>query len=182
MRTNVLLKYQGPALDDGSMDVYEASANMIAFSEFMVAVVKTTYGETAEAKAEVSGFARGSFVTQLAFDVAGATASVFADVSPLQIWTVVKDAFTIWKHLKGQPPQAIAQTDGGQHVSVENNSGNVIQVRTESLTLVLSDRGANSVSRFVRQALSTDGVTSLAIEHEDGAPLVSVGSGRRSVF
>lgn len=65
MKTRVSLRYLGPALDDGRMDVYEASKNMIAFSEFMVAAVKTTYGESAEAKAEVAGFEHGSFVTDL---------------------------------------------------------------------------------------------------------------------
>ncbi len=48
MKTRSLYVISGPAVDDGLMDVYQASTNMIAFSEFMVAAVKAVYGEEAE--------------------------------------------------------------------------------------------------------------------------------------
>ena len=34
---SILLRYQGPAVDDGTMNVYDAAANMVAFSNFVVA-------------------------------------------------------------------------------------------------------------------------------------------------
>ena len=147
------------------MDVYEASANMIAFSEFMVAAVKVTYGDAADAKAEVAGFDHGSFETDLVFSVAGSAATIFTALTPQQLWQVVKGSFALWKHLKGSPPASVVHQ--GQNVSVVNNSGTILQVRTESLTLVLSDKGAEAAERFVRQGLNHEGYKSLRIEAED---------------
>jgi hypothetical protein len=169
MKTRVSLKYLGPALDAGRMDVYEASANMIAFSEFMVAAVKVTYGDAAEAKAEVAGFDHNCFVTDLVFSVGGTAATIFTALTPQQLWHVVKGAFDLWKHLKGVPPVNV--THSGQTVNVTNNSGEIIQVKTESLTLVLQLKSAAAADRFVRTALAHEGYSSMRIEpHEiDGA-------------
>ena len=70
METCLTLRYIGPDVDTGRMDVYAASTNMIAFSEFMVAAVKASFGDKAEARAEVAGFGQGSFLTDLVFSVA----------------------------------------------------------------------------------------------------------------
>ena len=180
MKTNVLLRYEGPALDTGRMDVYEASANMIAFSEFMVAVVKTTCGDDAEATAQVAGFQRGSFVTELAFNV-GAAATIFTALTPEQLWSIVKDAFAVWKHLKGQPPREVTH-NSGQQVSVTNNSGNIIQVQTPALTLVLSERGTTPVGKFVREALGRDGINKLQIQDDDETPIVEVDRSEAAYF
>ena len=104
METSLKLKYTGPAVESGQMDVYQASANMIAFSEFMVAAAKSTFGERIEARAEVAGFGRGSFITDLVFNFAGPIATIFSTASPEQLWEVVKQAFDLWKHLKGEQP------------------------------------------------------------------------------
>jgi hypothetical protein len=165
MRTRVAIRYRGPALDAGRMDVYQAAANMIAFSEFMVAAVHSTWGDSAEARAEVSGFARGSFITDVVFSVGGSAATVFTALSPAQLWAVVQEAFALWKHLQGLPPQHIIH--GGQSVTVTNNAGTVLQVRTESLSLVLSEKGAEAARRFVRDGLDHDGYAALEIVSED---------------
>lgn len=183
MKTSVSLRYKGPALDAGRMDVYDASSNMIAFSEFMVAVVKTTYGDDAEAKAEVAGFERGSFVTDLVINVGGAAVSVFAAFTPNQLWSIVREAFDLWKHLRGQPPTEVLHDSGRrQSVSVRNNSGQVIQVQTETLTLVMSERAATPAGRFVKQALEREGVDSLQIEGANHETLASVERGEASYF
>ena len=165
VKTSVTLRYEGPALDAGRMDVYEASANMIAFSEFMVAAVKATYGDAAVAKAEVSGFDRGSFATDIVIQVAGTAATLFTALDPKQLWTVVKEAFELWKMLKGLPPKSVAHE--GQHVTVTNNSGQIIQVRTESLTLVLSDKGSAAAQQFVKTGLDHEGYVAVKLEPDD---------------
>lgn len=165
LKTSVTLRYEGPALDAGRMDVYEASANMIAFSEFTVAAVKSTYGDAAEAKAEVSGFDRGSFATDIVIQVAGTAATLFTALDPKQLWDVVKEAFALWKMLKGSPPKSVAHE--GQHVTVTNNSGQIIQVRTESLTLVLSDKGSAAAQQFVKTGLDHEGYTAVKLEPDD---------------
>ena len=165
MKTSVTLRYEGPALDAGRMDVYEASANMIAFSEFMVAAVKATYGDAADATAEVSGFERGSFATDLVIEVAGSAATLFTALDPKQLWTVIKDAFELWKLLKGQPPKGVAHE--GQHVTVTNNSGQIIQVRTESLTLVLNDKGSAAAQQFIKTGLDHEGYTAVRLQPDE---------------
>jgi hypothetical protein len=172
MQTNITIRYSGPSLDNGRMDVYEASANMIAFSEFMVAAVKTTYGESAEAKAEVSGFAHGSFITNLLFSVAGQAATVFTTLSPDQLWEVVKGAFDLWKHLKGEPPAAVV--NNGLTCTVTNNAGNIINVRTDSLSLVFNEKAAEPIAKFVKAALNKDGYERLEINAESGEQIASV--------
>lgn len=167
METRISLRYTGPAVDDGLMDVYQASVNMIAFSEFMVAAVKACYGDAADAKANVQGFGRGSFVTDLVFKVGGPVASIFSAFTPDQLITVLKESFALWKHLKGQPPAASAPS--GQWVAVTNNNGQVIQVRSETINLVFSDKGAEAVGRFVKEAAAQDGVTGVDISSRGAA-------------
>jgi hypothetical protein len=161
METRLSLRYTGPAVDEGLMDVYQASANMIAFSEFMVAAVKASYGEAAEAKANVAGFGKGSFITDLVFSVGGPAATIFSAFTAEHLTTVLKESFSLWKHLKGAPPAAVTQS--GQSVSVTNNAGNIIQVQTDTLNLVFSEKGADSVGRFVKDAISQSGITGVEI-------------------
>ena len=161
METRLSLRYAGADVESGRMDGYSASANMIAFSEFMVAAVKSTFGEQSEARADVAGFGRGSFVTDLVFNVAGPVASIFSGVSAKDLLTVVKESFALWKHLRGLPPTAIQHN--GQEVHVTNNSGQVFQVKVETLNLVLSEKGADSVGRFVRGALASEGMESVTL-------------------
>jgi hypothetical protein len=161
METRIALRYSGPAVDSGLMDVYEASANMIAFSEFVVVAAKIAFGHSTEARAEVAGFGKGSFVTDLVFNVGGTTATIFTAIAPEQLWQFVKESFALWKHLKGLPPSHVE--DNSQSAQVTNNSGQVIQVRTESLTLVLSEKGGEAVAQFVKRALEKQGMDSVAI-------------------
>ena len=181
MKTSVSISYSGSSLDIGRMDVYEASANMIAFSEFMVAAVKSTYGESAEAKAEVAGFEHGSFVTDLVISVSGSAATVFTAFTPEQLWSVVKGAFSLWKHLKGSPPSKVTY-DSSQNATVTNNSGNIIQVRVESMNLVMNEKGAAATDRFVRQALSHDGYEALTIKPDAGDAIPPISSAEAASF
>ncbi len=167
METRLSLRYTGPAVDDGLMDVYQASANMIAFSEFIVAATKACYGDTAEAKASVVGFGKGSFITDLAIRVGGPVATIFAAVTPAHIIAVLKEAFALWKHLQGVPPAAV--THSGQAVTVTNNSGQIIQVQTDTLNLVFSEQGTDAVGRFVKDAISQAGMSGLEILAPGGA-------------
>jgi hypothetical protein len=166
METSLSLKYTGPAVDDGRMDVYAASANMIAFSEFVVIATKATFGEQASARAEVAGFGRGSFVTNLLFSLSGEAASIFSGVPAAQLLSVIKEAFALWKHLKGQPAKAISYAE--QHAVVTNNDGQIIQVQTQSLTLVMSEKGSEAADRFVRQALAGPGMEGIALDSQSG--------------
>jgi hypothetical protein len=170
MKTNLALKYNGPAVDDGMMDVYMAASNMIAFSEFVVLATKATFGENATAKAEVAGFGKGSFITDIVFSFSGQAASIFTMLPADHLLDVIKGAFELWKHLKGQPATAIQY--GSQTAMVTNNNGQILHVQTQSLTLVLNEKAVGSVDRFVRQSLAEPGMDSISLATH-GEKLVS---------
>jgi hypothetical protein len=164
MESQLSLAYSGPSVDSGQMDVYQAAANMIAFSDFVLAAAKAAYGENVRAKAEVAGFGRGSFVTDIVFNVVGPAATLWAAQGPEFYLDILKDAIALWKLLKGEPPKSIQTTDNGQHALVVTNNGQIVQVRTETLNLVFNDKATESVQQFVREALSRPGVDSMRID------------------
>lgn len=165
MKTSVTLKYEGPALEAGLMDVRQASANMLAFSDFMEAAVKVTYGEKAEIKAQVNGFDKGSFETDLVLQITGSAATIFSALEPKHLWEIVREAFGLWKMLKGQPPSAIKNE--GQYVNVTNNYGQILQVKAESFSLVMNEKGCEAAQRFVAAGLNHDGYASMQLQPEN---------------
>ncbi len=166
METKFALRYMGPAVDSGLMDVYEASANMIAFSDFVLLNAKVAYGSTVDARASVAGFGRGSFVTDLVFNVVGASSAIFANVDPKMLWTMVKEALSIWKMLKGSPPSRVDYE--GQTAIVTNNYGEIKQVSIGALTVVFSDKGSESAQQFIHKALEKAGMDAIEIATNDG--------------
>src|SRR5689334_15977482 len=108
MEARLSLQYEGPAVDSGLMPVHEAAAAMVAFSDFMVAVVRTTYGEQTEAHANVAGFGHGSFITDMVFQVGAMGASIFGVTPSVKdLFEVLKQSFDLWKFLKGEPPKNV---------------------------------------------------------------------------
>ena len=165
METRIALRYSGPAVESGAMDVYDATGNMLAFSEFVLLAAKTEFGKNIAARAEVAGFDRGSFVTDLIFHVTGISGTIFSGFSAEQLRKIIEDAFKLWKHLRGCPPRRV-EAASAQEVRVTNNGGDIIQVAVNSLTLVMSEKGSESVGRFVKQALSTPGVDRMELAAE----------------
>jgi len=146
------------------MDVYEASANMVAFSDFVVAAAKATYGGQIDARAEVAGFGRGSFITDIVFNVVGPAATIFSALHADSLAGVIKEAVSLWKHLKGQPPTHVTNGDKNQVVHVSNNNGEIIQVSTQTLNLVVfDDKAGEAVKRFVHDAVGRPGIDSVHI-------------------
>ena len=162
MQTRLNLRYDGPLVDSGLMNVYQASSNMIAFSEFMVAASKTVFGDQIQATAEVAGFARGSFVTDLVFNFIGPAATIFSAFSSDQLLTVIKESIGLWKHLAGQPPKQVQEVNH-QEIKVTNNSGQIIQVQTHSLHLVFNEKASGAVQSSIRDALQQEGIDGVEI-------------------
>jgi hypothetical protein len=171
LKTKLSLRYIGENVDEGLMDVYQAASNMIAFSEFVTVATKITYGEKAVSKTEVAGFGKGSFITDLVIGVGGPMASMFSAFSTDQLLEIFKEAFGLWKHLKGNPPAQVIHNDQG--VTVTNNSGHIFNVRVETLNLVFSEKGGEAVERFVKEAIGHQGIDALKIE-AGGESLTSV--------
>jgi len=162
----ILLKYKGPSVDDGSMDVYNAAANMVAFSDYVVSATKKLYGDV-DVKAEVKAFQHGSFETDLLFHVVGLGATVLTAAPDVgSVLTAVKESLDLFRFLRGEPPQKIEHTDQSNNVTVTNVRGSVIVVQTESLNLTLDEKAGRAAAQFVGRALSTPGIDAIEIRSD----------------
>jgi len=163
---SILLRYRGPAVDDGTMDVYDAAKNMVAFSDYVVAATHQVYGQDVVVRAEVSAFQRGSFETDLLFQVVGMAATVLS-ASPAidSVITAVKQSLELFVFLKGEAPSKIEHRDD-RSINVINNNGNVMQVNIESLQITLDVKAAQAAEVFVGEALSKPGVSQIEISSE----------------
>lgn len=164
MQTTISLKYNGPAVDAGLMNAYDVAANMIAFSDFVVLATKTLYGEKTEVRAEVAGFGKGSFVTDLFFQVVGGTATLLSTGTAKELIGLVVESLKLWKHLKGDPPESLERVTNDNSVRVTNRDGQVVTFSNSTLNVVFSDKGAETVGRFIRDALSKEGVDGVSLE------------------
>jgi hypothetical protein len=103
---SILLRYQGPAVEDGSMNVYDAAANMTAFSDFVVSAAHKIYGEDVHVKAEVTAFKHASFGTDLFFEVVGGAAAILPILPDVvSVATTVKESIELFRILKGEEPK-----------------------------------------------------------------------------
>ena len=165
MQTRLSLRYIGPAVDAGLMDVYEAAANMIAFSEFVVLAAKAAFGEKVDAKAEVAGFGRGSFITEIVINLGGPLATLFTTGNVKNLLDVIDESVKLWKHLAGSPPQHLKP--GPQNtVTVTNNNGEVLIVQGQTVHLVFDEKSADAVTKFVHDALREEGMDGMSIDAE----------------
>jgi hypothetical protein len=168
---SILLRYQGPAVDDGTMNVYDAAANMVAFSNFVVAAAHKLYGEDVQVTADITAFKHASFGTDLMFQVMQATAATLPMLPNLiSVATTVKESIELYRFLKGEEPAKV-QHINDHSINVTNNSGNIIVVHTPSLHLTLDRKAGEAAAQFIGVALSKPGVNQIEIS-SDGAQLV----------
>jgi hypothetical protein len=157
------LSYHGAAVDEGQLDVYDAAANMIAFSDFVTVAGKAVYGSKVEINAKMGGFRQGSFVTDVYFQVVLPTLTLLPLVDVQEVLKTVKNALDVWKHLKGAPPKSVEPIGNGDQINVTNNNGDVIIINRPALTLVLDRDSTAAVERFVGAGLAKPGIDSLEI-------------------
>ncbi|HEY0939528.1 MAG TPA: hypothetical protein VGE08_05480 [Steroidobacter sp.] len=168
---SILLRYQGPAVDDGTMNVYDAAANMVAFSNFVVTAAHKLYGEDVQVTADITAFKHASFGTDLMFQVVQATAATLPMLPNLiSVATTVKESIELYRFLKGEEPAKV-QHINDHSINVTNNSGNIIVVNTPSLHLTLDKKAGEAAAQFIGAALSKPGVNQIEIS-SDGAQLV----------
>lgn len=171
---SILLRYQGPAVDDGTMDVYQVGANMMAFADFVVAATHKLYGEGVKVKAEVNAFNQGSFETDLVFQVLGAVGTVLAATPDMAgVISVVKESLGLFSFLEGKSPEKVERVDNSNNLTVTNVNGNVTIVQTESFTLTFDEKAGKAVGQFVGEALAKPGVSNLEIV-SDGTKVAQV--------
>lgn len=163
---HLVLEYKGPRVETGRMDARRVATQILAFSEFLEVVSQTAYGQAIEVRTEVQGFRGQSFDIDFLFHVAGHVTTMLSALpaSPSDVIELIKQSIELWKHLGGKPPKAMnhAQT-GGQAVSIENNSGQIMVVNGSVINVVANARAGEAVEKFVREPLEVNGVDSLTI-------------------
>ncbi len=163
---SILLRYQGPAVEDGTMNVYDAARNMMAFSDFVVAAAHKLYGEEVQVKAEVNAFQRGSFGTDLVFQVIQVSAAILPLIPDIvSVASTVKESIELYRFLKGEKPAQVVHNED-HSINVTNNNGNVIVVNTASLNLTLDPNAGLAAGQFIGEALSKPGVNQIEISSE----------------
>lgn len=166
------LKYRGPAVDDGTMDVYEVASNMVAFSNYVVAAAHEVYGADAKVTADVKTFTHGSFETDLLFHIVGVAGVLLGPQPDLStLLTLAREALSLFLHLGGEAPKRATVIE--QSVHVENRDGEVVTVNIGALNLYLNPTAGGAVGRFIGEALAKDGVDSVEI-HGQGMPIARV--------
>lgn len=163
---SILLRYQGPAVDDGSMNVYDAAANMVAFSDFVVVAAKKLYGDEVEVRAEVTAFKHASFGTDLIFQVGNLAASVLPIIPDIgSVAKAVKESLELFRFLKGDKPKKVeSREDNSVHVT--NNHGNIIVIDRASLHITIDAKAGKAAEQFIGAALSKAGVNQIEISSE----------------
>lgn len=173
---SILLRYQGPAVDDGTMNVYDAAANMVAFSNFVVAGAHKLYGDNVEVTAAVTAFKHASFGTDLLFKISTATAALLPMLpNVVSVATTVKESIELYRFLKGEDPAKVEHIND-HSINVTNNNGNIIVVNTPALHLTLDRKAGEAAAQFIGEALSKPGVNQIEISTE-GAKLVEASKG-----
>lgn len=162
--TKLTLKYHGKAVDDGTLNVYEAAATMLAFSEFVTRAGKVVFGPEVELRAQVQGFRQGSFLTDMLFQFAGPAIPLVAMNADVGDWLkTIKAAFELWKFLKGSPPKDVGAVNKAQNVSVTNCDGKVQIFNIGALHVVMDDKATQAVERFVGAQLNMDDLDGVEI-------------------
>jgi hypothetical protein len=160
---SILLRYQGPAVEDGTMNVYDAAANMTAFSDFVVSAAHKIYGEDVHVKAEVTAFKHASFGTNLLFEVVGAAATILPILPDVvSVATTIKESIELFRFLKGEKPKKVEYRNDNS-INVTNNSGNIIVINRPSLQLTLDSKAGKAAAQFIGEALSKAGVDQIEI-------------------
>lgn len=165
---SLLLRYQGPAVDDGSMNVYDAAANMVAFSDYVVTAAHKLYGDDVIVRAEVTAYKHASFGTDLLFEVMGiAPALVAMYPNLLSVATTVKESIELFLFLKGEEPKRIEHNGDDRSISVTNNNGQITQVNIESLNLTLDYKAGKAIEKFIGEALKKPGVDRIEVSNQE---------------
>lgn len=168
-------------MESGSMDVYEASGNMVAFSDFVVLAAKAQFGNDVEVRAEVAGFDKGSFVTDIVFQVSGAAATIYSAATTESLWKAIHGAIELWKFLRGRPPKQVAPAVH-QNITVTNNDGQIIQISMPSFTIVMSEKGSATVGKFIHQALERPGMDAVEIAGDKNCTPVRISQSESKYF
>jgi hypothetical protein len=167
LSTQLLLRYSGPSVEEGSMNVYDLASGLVAFSDFVVAASHNVFGGEVEVRAEVRAFSRGSFITDVMFNVVGPLATIWQTVPDAKrLLETVQQSLDLFKFLRGKAPAKIERQDN-HAVAVTNNNGQITVVHIEALNLTMSDKGGDAAQAFIGKVLQQGkGIDAVSVESE----------------
>ena len=170
MRETLVLRYDGGEAAQGEMDAYQAAAAVVAFSDFLAISAKAGLGSEAEVRTTVRGVSRGSFTVEFSLHIAGAVATLIAsEMGPETVVALLKDAFRVYKHLEGRPPEKVEPA--GARTNITNDSGIVLNAQAETIHIVFSEKAGAAAEGFVRNPLMST-AESVSIERDTGDEVV----------
>ena len=151
----VNLKYEGALIEEHSgMDAYEVADAIDGFADFLRSIAQANYGET-KLQLSISGLRQGSFEIQFLFEVAAAANTALNALGAVSLSDAIKQAVELLKHLRGNSPKSIKQTDRGS-VIVENNNGQIIVVNQPIVTAIVNGDASQSAEKFLRRPLNNE--------------------------
>jgi len=157
------LEYHGEPLSLGRMDSYQVGASIIAFSDFLGVIAKSTYGEKIELRTEIQGIRGDSFDIDFLLTVTAMTVQTTIIGAPIDFkdyFEIIKHAVKAWIHLRGEPPAAISQQ--GDNYKIENNYGQITYVNGLVVNIISDAKAAKAAEQFIRKPLEA-GIEYLSI-------------------
>lgn len=162
------LTYDGPAVEDGTMDVRDLAPALLAVGQLFEAANRTLHGESSVARVQVRTVSPGSFFIGLDVSVtflqsvrdllAGPEATAAANLIGLLGGTgaVGCTAIRLVRWLKGRQPTSVKRKDGGR-ATIEVD-GHSIEVDEPVARLALDVDVRLALERVIAEPLSKEGI------------------------
>lgn len=104
----LVLHYQGGDADQGQVGYYTAGSTLLAFGDLIGVLATIAYGDDAHVRTKVSrisptGSISFEFVVITVGVVHAAQTVLMGPLSPVELWSLLKESVKAWKFLKGPP-------------------------------------------------------------------------------
>lgn len=170
------LTYEGPAVDDGRMDVRELSPALIGMADAVAAAQRQLFPDDEPANVHVAATGRGSFEVFLDVEavasivgaaqqaLTGSTATAAENVKT--VVSTLRRALDLIRRLGGQAPASVDDRgDGDVVITVEGDNQAPITV-SRPVYNVLIDRGVRDGARAAMSPLNNPEIERARVEHE----------------
>lgn len=175
--------FDGPAVDNGEIDVADLAPALLALGEFFEAANRALNKDRADVKLKIRATEKGSFVALLALDVSFITDILDAvSVHPDRITAanqlldlIIKGGtiaggtvgfFKALKWLKGGRPASATSNDDGTTSLTKDGTTIIVDQRTIVLLEDISTREATE--KFVKTSFRQQGIKTVTLDEEDG--------------
>ena len=180
--TNLFLKYQGVAVDNGSMDAYKTAASIFAFTEFIQKSGRIYFGNKAKMKIEVKAFKHGSFAIEFGFDLLGILATLFSlGLSVSDFVETLKLVFDFYKFTGGEEPKSTANIDGDQ-IQVTNCNGDVRIFNHVTINIASNEEVNKALDACFVQPLNEEGIDTAVLMNSKNEVIAGVDQSNKDYF